>query len=59
MINERRKKEKSISKAIIIRITIRIIIIRILIKTIMTWPWDDTEKRTPRFPAQPKKKVDE
>ena len=50
MINERKKKEKSISKAIIIRI---------LIKIIMTWPWDDTEKRTPRFPAQPKKKVDE
>ena len=58
MINERKKK-KSISKAIIIRITIRIIIIRILIKVIMTWPRDDTEKRTPRFPAQPKKKVDE
>ena len=56
MINERKKK-KSINKAIIIRITIRII--RILIKIIMTWPRDDTEKRTPRFPAQPKKKVDE
>ena len=57
MGGDQRKEKKGISKAIIIRITIRII--RILIKIIMTWPRDDTEKRTPRFPAQPKKKVDE